>query len=128
MTDFHVELVSPEKMIFSGQANEVIVPSTNGDMGIFANHAPLVAALRPGFLTIKTAAAPKTLYVRGGFAEVNASGLSLLAEKAIAQEDMSQELIAAEIALGEEDLSKAKNDRDKQNAALRLAQLKLLLN
>jgi F-type H+-transporting ATPase subunit epsilon len=126
MTDFHVELVSPEKLIFSGSAFEVIVPSTNGDMGILAHHAPLVASLRPGFLTIKTTASPKTVYVRGGFAEVNATGLSLLAEKVIAQEDMSQELIAAEIALGEDELAKAKSDMAKQNAALRLAQLKML--
>lgn len=124
--NFHAEIVSPERKVFAGEVSEVVVPSTNGDMGILANHAAVVAVLRPGLLTLKGGTSPKTIYVRGGFAEVNAQGLSILAEKVIPQEELTSEAIEAEVALIEGELAKAKSERAKQNAMARLSSLQNL--
>jgi F-type H+-transporting ATPase subunit epsilon len=124
--NFHAELVSPERKVFSGDVTEVVIPSANGDMGILANHAPIVAVLRPGMLTIKGGASPKSVYVRGGFAEVNAQGLSILAERVVPAEELTSEILAGEIALLESEFTKAKSDRAKQTAALRVSALKSL--
>jgi F-type H+-transporting ATPase subunit epsilon len=124
--NFHAELVSPERKVFAGEVSEVVIPSANGDMGILANHAPIVAVLRPGMLTIKGGASPKSVYVRGGFAEVNAQGLSILAERVVPAEELTAEILASEIALLEAEFTKAKSDNAKQAATQRISSLKSL--
>ena len=73
MATFHFDLVSPEKLVFSGEVDQVDVPGSEGDFGVLADHAPLVAMLRPGILTIVGGNA-RRFVVRGGFAEVNPQG------------------------------------------------------
>src|SRR3972149_836572 len=89
MAAFSFELVSPTRLVHSGEVEEVIVPGLEGEFGVFANHAPFVSALRPGILTIKAAGGEKRLYVRDGFAEVNSKGLTVLAEVAVAVEEVT---------------------------------------
>ena len=76
------ELVTPEKMLFSGEATMVEAPGAEGDFGVLANHSPLVSLLREGVVTIHTDAATKAFQVTGGTAEVNESGIVILAESA----------------------------------------------
>ena len=71
---FHFELVSPEKLLFSGEVDQVDVPGAEGDFGVLAGHAPLVATLRPGILTVHRAGGAQRIVVLGGFAEVSAAG------------------------------------------------------
>src|ERR1017187_8785596 len=70
MAIFHFDLVSPEKLLFSGDVEQVDVPGAEGDFGVLANHAPFVATLRPGILTVHGAGGAQKIVVLGGFAEV----------------------------------------------------------
>ena len=80
MATFHLDLVSPAKLIFAGDVTQVDVPGLEGDFGVLAGHAPLVATLKPGVLTVFADGAPQRYVVLGGFAEVSAEGLTILAD------------------------------------------------
>jgi F-type H+-transporting ATPase subunit epsilon len=97
MATFHFELVSPEKLVFSGEVEQVDVPGAEGDFGVLAGHAPFVATLRPGFLTVHGAGAAQRIVVLGGFAEISASGLTVLADLAEAVEDIDRGMITTRI-------------------------------
>jgi F-type H+-transporting ATPase subunit epsilon len=97
MANFHFELVSPEKLLFSGEVVQVDVPGAEGDFGVLAEHAPMVTTLRPGILTVHGAGGEQKIVVLGGFAEVNAGGLTILAEVAAAAEEIDRGMIAARI-------------------------------
>jgi F-type H+-transporting ATPase subunit epsilon len=98
MADFHFELVSPEKLVFSGEVEQVDVPGAEGDFGVLAGHAPYVTTLRPGILTVHGSGGTQKIVVLGGFAEVSASGLTVLAEVAEAVEDIDRDMIATRIS------------------------------
>ncbi|QCK85751.1 F0F1 ATP synthase subunit epsilon [Phreatobacter aquaticus] len=123
MTTFSFELVSPERQLFSGAVTQVVVPGADGEFGIFAGHAPFVSSIRPGILTIYGEGQPKRLYVRGGFAEVSSGTLTVLAEQAVAVEDLDAGQIDRDIKAAEEDLADAKSDDARSRAAEKLAQL-----
>ncbi|MBN8939308.1 MAG: F0F1 ATP synthase subunit epsilon [Rhizobiales bacterium] len=123
MTTFTFELVSPERQLFSGAVEQVVVPGSDGEFGVLANHAPFVSSLRPGILTIHGDGQPKRLYVRGGFAEVADGTLTVLAETATAVEDLRADQIDAEIKEAQEDLTDAKDDAARAKAAEKLDQL-----
>jgi F-type H+-transporting ATPase subunit epsilon len=99
MATFHFDLVSPEKLLFSGDVEQIDVPGIEGDFGVLAGHAPVVTTLRPGILTmhIATGRAEK-IVVLGGFAEVSADGLTVLADVAEAVEDLDRGVIATRIS------------------------------
>jgi|SRR5208283_3175090 len=98
MATFHFDLVSPEKLLFSGGVEQVDVPGADGDFGVLANHAPMVATLRPGILTVHSAGGAQKIVVLGGFAEVSAQGLTVLADVAEAVEDIDRTIISARIS------------------------------
>ena len=83
MATFHFDLVSPEKLLFSGEVNQVDVPGSEGDFGVLAGHAPLVTTLRPGILVIYHEGDAQRIVVEGGFAEVGPAGLTVLADMAV---------------------------------------------
>ena len=76
MATFHFDLVSPEKLAFSGEVDQVDIPGLEGDFGVLAGHAPVVAAIRPGILTITTGGTREKVIVLGGLAEMSESGIS----------------------------------------------------
>ena len=82
MADFRFELVTPDRLVRSEDVYMVVVPGSEGDFGVMAGHAPVMTTLKDGDLAIyKTAAtAPEKIAVTGGFAEVGANGLTVLAE------------------------------------------------
>ena len=82
MATFHFDLVSPEKLAFSGEVDQVDVPGVEGDFGVLAGHAPVVAAIRPGILTVTTGGTHQKIIVLGGLAEVSEKGLTVLADVA----------------------------------------------
>ena len=126
MPNFHFDLVSPERLLFSGDVAQVDVPGEEGDFGVLTGHAPYVATLKPGVLTIHGEGAPKAIVVRGGFAEVSPDGLIVLAEQAIPVEGLDPAVIAQAIKDTEEDLADAKDDAARDKARERLAQLDVL--
>ena len=110
MANFPFELVSPERLVYSGSVSEVVVPGTEGEFGVLAGHAPFVSTLRPGVLTIKGDGAPRKLFVRGGFAEANPQGLTVLAETAIPLDELKADRLAQFIKNAEEDVADARDD------------------
>src|SRR3990170_2541069 len=94
MATFQLDLVSPEKLLFSGEVDQVDVPGSEGDFGVLAGHAPLVTTLRPGILTIYREGGVLPVVVYGGFAEVNPEGLTVLADLAVPVEDFDTAVLA----------------------------------
>lgn len=123
MASFPFELVSPERVLFAGDVNSVVVPAAEGVITVLANHAPFMSALRAGIVTVD---AGKRLFVRGGFVDVSANGLTLLAEQAIALEDVNPEAVRTDIAAAETALREAKSDFERASAADTLEGLKVL--
>ena len=80
MATFHFDLVSPEKLAFSGEVDQVDVPGVEGDFGVLAGHTSVVAAVRPGILTVTTGGTQQKFIVLGGLAEVSEKGLTVLAD------------------------------------------------
>ena len=124
MATFHFELVSPEQLLFSGEVDQVDVPGSEGDFGVLAGHAPLVATLRPGILTIFENGQPLRVVVFGGFAEVSPAGLNVLADTAVRADDFDTALLASEIKKAEEQLEDADNDLARDRIRRRLDQLR----
>lgn len=104
MPTFHFDLVSPEKLAFSGEVDQVDIPGVEGDLGIMAGHAPVVATVRPGILTITTGGTRQKIIVLGGLAEVSEKGLTVLADVATSIQELDREAFAAQIAEMEEGL------------------------
>ncbi len=126
MAQFPFELVSPDKVLFSGPANAVVVPGYEGDFQVLAEHAPTVAAIRPGVIGIDGANGQHMrVFVRGGFADVNPLGLTILAETAIPFEDLNAAHLDQEIKNAEEDVADAADDQ-KQAAQEKLDRLREL--
>src|ERR1700755_2049669 len=106
MATFHFDLVSPEKLLFSGDVEQVDVPGIEGDFGVLAGHAPLVTTLRPGIRAVRGASGAEKIVVLGGFAEVSADGLTVLADVAEAVEDFDRSVISARISDTEQRIAK----------------------
>ncbi len=98
MATFHFDLVSPEKLAFSGEVDQVDVPGVEGDFGVLAGHAPVVAAIRPGILTITAGGAHEKVIVLGGLAEMSDRGLTVLADVATSIQDVDRAQFAETIA------------------------------
>jgi len=114
------DLVSPERSVASFEVTEVQIPGADGDLTVMAGHAPVITTLRPGVLKVNGPAGAKDYVVTGGFAEVSATGTSVLAEKAMAVSDAKAADLDALIATATEFAAKAtaaaKDDADKQLA------------
>jgi F-type H+-transporting ATPase subunit epsilon len=102
---FHFDLVSPEKLAFSGEVDQVDIPGIEGDFGVLAGHAPVVAAVRPGILTVRSGSTQEKIIVLGGLAEVSDKGLTVLADVATSMQDVDRAAFADQIAGMEEKLA-----------------------
>jgi F-type H+-transporting ATPase subunit epsilon len=98
MATFHFDLVSPERLAFSGEVDQVDIPGLEGDFGVLAGHAPVVAAMRPGILTVITGGKREKIIVLGGLAEMSTRGLTVLADVATSLEDLDRAQFADAIA------------------------------
>ena len=126
MATFHFDLVSPEKLLFSGEVEQVDVPGSEGDFGVLAGHAPIVTTLRPGILTIFGEGKQMPVVVNGGFAEVNPDGLTVLADLAVPVDDFDKAVLAGEIKNTEEAVADTKDGATRDKLDRRLEQLKTL--
>jgi len=126
MATFHFDLVSPEKLLFSGNVQQVDLPGAEGDMGVLAGHAPLVTTLRPGIITIFSESETLPVVVNGGFAEVSPAGLTVLADMAVPRDEFDVALLAGQIQDIEEDVADEKDAWKRDKLAHKLAQLKAL--
>jgi F-type H+-transporting ATPase subunit epsilon len=127
MATFPFELVSPEKMLFSGDVDSVVVPASEGEMTVLAGHSPVMSALKPGVVTISEGKGQaKRLFVRGGFADINDGGLTILAEHAVALDEVKPDALAVEIKNAMDDVADAKTPETKAAAQAKLDGLKQL--
>jgi F-type H+-transporting ATPase subunit epsilon len=111
------DLVAPERLLFSGDVQQVVAPGTDGEFTVLADHAPLVSTMKPGVVTVTgTDGRMERIFVRGGFAEVNARGLTILAEEALPVAELSADKLARDIRDAEEDLADARDDAHRQRA------------
>ncbi|ADJ25199.1 ATP synthase F1, epsilon subunit [Hyphomicrobium denitrificans ATCC 51888] len=123
---FKFELVSPERVLLSIDADQVVVPGSDGEFAVLAGHAPVIATLRPGVLDVTAGGSKRRLFVKSGFAEVDPSRLTVLAEKAYDVEELSASAIAEELKLAEAELAAAKDDNAKRMADTLVNELKRL--
>jgi F-type H+-transporting ATPase subunit epsilon len=122
----HFELVSPARLLFSGDVTSVQIPGSEGEMTILSGHSPVLSTLKPGVVVVQKDSGTEKIFVRGGFAEVNASGLTVLAETAIPLADLDVTAIAAQIKNAEEDVEDAKSDGARAKASETLDHLRSL--
>ncbi len=105
------DLVSPERRLASMQVTAVQIPGTEGDMTAMAGHAPTITTLRPGILRAEAADGTTEYVVTGGFAEIGGQGgVSVLAERAVARADMTQEQMDSMVAEAHAVYTRAKDN------------------
>jgi F-type H+-transporting ATPase subunit epsilon len=122
---FKFELVSPERLLISGEVAQVLIPGSEGDITILAHHAPLLSTLRPGLLDITLPGGEHRRYfIRGGFAEVGPAGLTVLAETAIDLIDLDADQLAQAVKDAEEDVADATEDAVRDRAQTKLDHLR----
>ena len=101
------DLVSPERRLASVEASEVRIPGADGDMTAMEGHAPTITTLRPGILTVVHSGGSDDYVVSGGFAEITAGGVSVLAEQALPKGEVTQEVFDGMVAAAREAHAKA---------------------
>ena len=127
MAGLHFELVSPARLLFSGDVASVTIPGTEGEMGIYPGHAPILSTLKPGVVTVyRDGGSIDRIFVKGGMVEVNPQGLTLLAEVAIPMSELDATALAKQIKNAEEDLADAKPGEAQRKAAETVEHLKAL--
>ncbi len=126
---FKFELVSPEELLLSQDVQQVLVPGTEGNFTIMPGHAPVLSTMRPGVIDVTDEAGnEERIYVRGGVAEVNPNGLTVLAEEAVPLAELSSEMLAQQIKNAEEDVADATEDEKRRRAQESLDHLRDLQN
>lgn len=124
---FKFELVTPERMVLSEEANQVVVPGIEGAFTVLPGHAPVISALRPGVVDATLGDTRRfRVFVKGGFAEIESDRVTVLAERALNVEDMDASVVSRELETAEADLAAATSDADKLTAAFAVEQLKAL--
>jgi F-type H+-transporting ATPase subunit epsilon len=127
MAGLHFELVSPARLLFSGEVASVTIPGTEGEMGIYPGHAPVLSTLKPGVVTVtRDGGSTDRIFVQGGMVEVNPQSLTLLAEVAIPMAELDTATLARQIKHAEEDLADAKPGEAQRKAAETVEHLKAL--
>jgi len=112
-----IEIVSPERLVLSETVVSVTVPGTEGYFTVMDDHAPFMTTLKPGFITVtKSGGAADVYFVKGGFADVSSSGLTILAEQSVPFTEFDHADLQAQIKAAEEELNRAATPEDKSYA------------
>jgi F-type H+-transporting ATPase subunit epsilon len=126
MATFQFDLVSPEKLLISGEVTQVDVPGSEGDFGVLAGHAPMVTTLRPGILVVYRDGGELRVVVNGGFAEVSPTGLTVLADMAVPHDEFDPTVLDGVIKDTEGDIAKATDGWRRDKLSHKVDQLKAL--
>jgi len=116
--------VSPGRLLISEPVEQVVVPGSEGYFTVLKGHAPFMSTLRPGVIEVSKAGQTDRIFVRGGFADVNIAGLTILAEQAIPLAEVDPAMLAQDVRDAEEDVADAKDPTIRATAELKLYQLK----
>ncbi|QRM53420.1 F0F1 ATP synthase subunit epsilon [Sinorhizobium sp. BG8] len=124
---FNLELVSPERLLLSASVSEVVIPATEGEMTVMANHAPTMTTIKPGVITVRFADGTTDRFVIfGGFADILPTGCTVLAESAVHVDEVNREDIAKRIEIARNELAGATTDEQRHGLESHLAQLTTL--
>jgi F-type H+-transporting ATPase subunit epsilon len=123
---FKFELVSPERILISADAEQVIVPGMEGQFTVFAGHAPVISTLRPGVLDAQVEGGRRRVFVRGGFAEVEPDRVTVLAQHLLDLDNLDAGHLAQELQSAEQMLADAKDDAARMVSVEAVEQLKAL--
>ena len=119
-------LVSPERELFNGDVDHVVVPGSEGEFGVSPNHAPVMSTIKPGALKVINDGAERRIFVNGGFADVTPEGLTVLAEEAVDLADIDPAKLEQDLKNAQEDLRDANTDAKKDAAERSLARLETI--
>ena len=125
---FKFELVSPERVLISVDADQVVVPGADGDFAVLAGHAPFITTLRPGVLDVTAGNTKSRVLVKGGFAEVDPARLTVLAQSAYNVDELTGSLLADQLKAAEAELAAAKDDDTRAAADTLVNELKRILS
>ena len=120
------DLVSPERLLLSQPVDMVTVPGSEGYMGVMAGHMPLVSTLRAGMIDMKNDGVDTRYFIRGGFAEVSATKITVLAEEAVPMTELDLAVLDQRIKDAQENEIAAKTDLARQRASQLVDDLKLV--
>ena len=125
MATLHVDVVSAEEAIFSGEAKFVALPGENGELGILPRHTPLITRIKPGAVRIQRAdnGQEEFVFVAGGILEVQPGRVTVLADTAIRGKDLDEAKALEAKKIAEEALKNAKSDLDLAKAQNELVAL-----
>lgn len=127
MTDkLSFALVSPERELFNGDVDHVVVSGSEGEFGVSPNHAPVMSVIKPGALRVINDGAERRIFVNGGFADVTPEGLTVLAEEAIDLADIAPAQLEQDLKNAQEDLRDANTDAKKDAAQRALSRLEII--
>ncbi len=124
---FTFELVSPERVLLSVEAEQVELPGVDGDMTVMAGHAPVVSTLRPGTVVARAAGNKTAIFVQGGVADIRGSAVVVLAEKAFATDDVDVRQVERELAAAEDAMAAEKDDEARRHLGIAIDQMKAIL-
>lgn len=119
-------LVSPEREVFQGEVDHVVVPGSEGEFGVSPNHAPVMSVIKPGALKVINDGAERRIFVNGGFADVTPEGLTVLAEEAVDLAEVDQGQLEQQLKNAQEDLRDANTDEKRATASAALSRLETM--
>jgi len=122
----HFALVSPERELFNGEVDHVVVPGSEGEFGVMPNHAPVMSVIQPGALRVINDGAERRIFVNGGFADVTPEGLTVLAEEAVDLADVTATEIELQLKNAQDDVRDANSDEKREIAQRALARVEAL--
>ncbi len=122
----HFSLVSPERELFAGDVDHVVVPGAEGEFGVLAHHAPFMTTLRPGALRILSEAGEQRIFVNGGFADVTPAGLTVLAEDAVDLAEVNAAKLEQDLKDCQDDVRDARDEANRAAAQARLGRLEAI--
>lgn len=123
---FQFELVTPERLLLAGEAEQVVIPGVEGDFAVLSGHAPVISTLRAGILEITMTDAKRRVFVKKGVAEADSERLTILAQTAVDVDEFDSQHIADELKVAEAELAEAQDDQSKLLAETLVDQLKRL--
>ena len=122
----HFALVSPERELFNGEVDHVVVPGSEGEFGVSPNHAPVMSVIKPGALKVFDEGQVRRIFVNGGFADVTPDGLSVLAQEAVDLADIDPATLEQDLKNAQDDLRDANSDAKRDAAQRALSRLETM--
>jgi F-type H+-transporting ATPase subunit epsilon len=122
----HFALVSPERELFNGEVDHVVVPGSEGEFGVSPNHAPVMSVIKPGALKVINEGAERRIFVNGGFADVTPEGLTVLAEEALDLADIDAAKLEQDLKDAQDDVRDANSDAKRDAANRQLSRLEIM--